>query len=296
MNIISFGNISINYYIKDNIVKYISGGGRAENILCNLASSFPCKYIGYSCNDLLGEIARNDLLNIDISNIKIIEGKTKINFIKKNKVSEICPYCNREYQYNTCEDIDYIVNNINEEDIILIDSIDEFHLNVIHDLNNKMILDLSNKDELINLTKDEFIEIVNKFSFINIHDNVYQFIKSKYNIDSTDIYDLSNLSLLIISKGKKGCDMLYQDEFDERIIEHPINQTNLCGDGDAFVSEMIKCFLTDDIDIKSISKAYIKASSFACNVIQNYSPREHLMKLHEIENYHECICSKITIK
>jgi len=296
MNIVSFGNLSINYYIKDNIVKYISGGGRAENILCNLSSSFNCKFIGYSCNDLLGKIAREDLKNIDISNIKIIDGKTKINFIKKNLVSYICPYCNREYHYNTCEDVDYIINNINEDDIIIVDSLDEFHLNVINNLNNKMILDLSNEEELINISKEKFISIVNKFKFINIHDNCYRFIKSKYNVDSTDIFDLSNLDILIISKGKLGCDILYKDEFDERIIETPINQTNPCGDGEAFISSMISSYLTDGIDIKTISKAYIKAASFACEVIKNITPRSHLMAPHEVDDYVECICSKIIIK
>ena len=298
MNIVTFGNLSINYYFKNNILTSISGGGRAENILCNLAPNFNTRFIGYACNDELGFIAINELkeLNVDTNNIRLIDGHTKINFINKKNISDICPYCNRYYKYDLCEDSKYIIDNINEDDIVIVDSIDDFHLSVINNINNKMILDLSDYTDLLNISNEVFISILDRFEVVNIHESVYRFIKEKYNYDSTDIYDLTNIKLLIISKKSKGCDIIYDDEFDERDLENSRKSINLCGECDVFFSTIIEHILNTDINLKTISKAYIDASSRVQRVINLSTAREHLIKPLVVDNYLECICNKIIIK
>lgn len=295
MRIIGFGDLYLDYYFKNGLLVGVMGGKTSANILCNLSSKYNTKYIGVVGNDTAGNLCIKtlDKLNVDTSSIKVIDEVTKKFYLSEDGYDTICPYCNRRLQYHgTKLEVSDVLNNILEDDILIIDNINETSIEVIKNTNNLAFIDIGYLGDLKYMSLDEIIDLLsNRFKIINLNERVYNYIKKKFSIDLEDLYNYLNPDILIITRGKRGSDIIYNGEFEKKEIENPVTEIDATGAGDAYFSEFISYFIENtEINARTISLAYMKASSKSAYVVTQLGARTHLMPLVKITNYKECIC------
>lgn len=301
MRVISFGDLYIDYYLNNDLVLGICGGKSNANIIANLSKYFDTAFLGVTGSDMQGKVAVDSLkkLGVDVSHIKTIDEKTKTFFIDSKGYSKVCPYCGRDLAYHgTKVDFDDIKKNILEDDYIVVDNINQTTLDLLKEVNNKAFIDIGYLGSLMYDSLDEIEEkLADRFEIINMNERVYNIIRKKFGIDSLDLYELLKPSILIITRGKKGSDIIYNGILEEKVIEDAINEVEVSGAGDAFFSEFIRTYLEFDcvVNEKVISLAYMRASSISRFVLTNYGARTHLESLYKIDNYHECICKTIEV-
>lgn len=301
MRIISFGDLYIDYYFNNDLVIGICGGKSNANIIANLSKYFDTAFFGVVGNDTQGTVATHSLkrLGVDTTNIKILDEKTKTFFINSSGYSKICPYCGRDLAYHgTKIDIEAIKQNIQENDYIVIDNLNEETLEIINSINNKVFLDIGYLGDLMYASLDELEEILaDRFEIINMNERVYNIIRKKFAIDSIDLFELLKPKILIITHGKRGSDIIYDGKLEEKVIDDAISEVEVSGAGDAFFSEFIRTYLesNEEVNDKTISLAYMRASSISRFVVTNYGARTHLEPLYKINEYHECICKSIEV-
>lgn len=302
MRLVSFGDLYLDYYFKDGKLIGIDGGKTNANIIANLTSHFNTAFLAIIGTDSRGDIAAYSLrrLGVDVQVIKQVGGNTKAFFIEDSKYTTTCPYCDREVGYKHVHiDETSIIKNIKSDDIIVVDNVKTSTINILKAITNKAFLDIGYISDIRFKSLDEIVDdLHNRFVAINMNERVYKFIKNKFNIDSLELYELIRPELLIITRGKRGSDIIYQGEFIKKELDNVSVEVDSSGAGDAFFKEFIREIVEDNFIIteKSISKAYMNASSLASYVVTLLGARAHLKPLMKIDNYHECICKDIVIK
>lgn len=301
MRIISFDDMYIDYYMKKGELIGLCGGRTNANILVNLSPYFKTAFLGQCGNDTKGDLAIKSLAihDIDVSNITRVDGETKSFFCEGDKYTRECPYCHRKVGYSKkLLDVDNIVLHIKEDDVIIVDNLKVSTLKVLATVSNKAFLDLGYLGSLLYSSLDEIIDMIgSRFEIISMNKRVYDCFKHKFAIDSTDLYDLLQPKILIITKGKKGCDIIANGEFIKKEIENPAKVVDSNGAGDAFFAEFIRTYLeSETVNEAMLSKAYMRASIASSLVVGVVGARSTHNPLFHIENYEECICKKFTIQ
>lgn len=295
MRLIAFGDLYCDYYFRNNQLIGIMGGKTNANILCNLSNEFTTKYIGVVGNDTSGKVVVDSLkqLGIDTTDIKVIDEYTKKFFLSEEGYDTICPYCNRRLQYHGSKlEYNEVINKINEDDILIFDTINELSIEVIKNTNNDSFIDIGYLGDLKYMSLIEIIDLLsNRFKIINLNERVYNYIKRKFDIDSMDLYEYLKPDILIITRGKRGSDIIYNGEFEKKEIENPATEIDATGAGDAYFSEFIRHYLkSEEVNARIISLAYMKASTKSSTVVTKIGARSHLIPLIKINNYTTCIC------
>lgn len=286
MNVVGIGNLVLDYYFYDDKI-YVNGGDTISNILANLSSmKIKTKIFGHYGNDTLGKLAKESLeyLNVDTSLLEKLDYKTKCFFIDENKTTSVCPYCNNKRKnHNLRKNIkDYI----NSDDIILLKD-----YTIIDDLPNKICLDFGYYNSLIYEDKKRVEEFIfKKYYIVNLKEEVLLFILKKLNITYEEFKKKNNIYFLIITKGKKGATIVFNNK-EYNYSPKPFNEkeTNGCGDifFATFISEIIK---RKYIKEKDIDKIYNKALNNVYIVLNNIGARNHLFKNKVIKKNNKCIC------
>lgn len=300
MRIIGFGDLYADYYFKDDILIGICGGKSNANIIANLSKYYNTAFYGCVGNDTAGNVAISSLekLGVDVSNIKILDGHSKMFFIQDGEYSSECPYCNRRLSYHglKCQR-EYVFPYIEDDDVIVLDNMNSVAMDIIHSISNKAFIDIGYLGNLLYSSLDEIIELLgNRFEIINMNERVYKALKKKFAIDSLNLYELLKPKILIITRGKRGADIIFDDILIKKEIDNPEIEVDTSGAGDAFFSEFIHIYLENQVvDEKMISKAYMKANALARTVISHLGARAHLEKLSKIDSYSYCICEDFSI-
>lgn len=299
MRLVSFGNLYLDYYIKNGKVEGVSGGKTNANILANLSDNFDCFFIGSCGTDTLGDIAIKSLNDLGIKNIiKRVDKQSKVYFIDNNAYSTDCPFCNRSVGYRgeilTASEI---IPNLLEDDYLVIDNFHALTIEVLKNTTNKAFLDIGYDYDIRYRSLDELTDIIaNRFEIINMNENVYKTFKNKFMLDAIDLYELFSPKLLIITKGKRGCTLVIDGEVVEKEIENPEKEVDVSGAGDAFFSVFIASYLeNEEMDEKTISKTYMKANLKSRLVVRNLGARSHIIPLYKIEDYKNCVCENLIV-
>ena len=298
MRLIAYGDLYTNYYFKNNLLEYISGGKSNSNILYNVADTFKCKFIGVVGNDKQGDVALLSLnsKNVDIGDIKRINESTQTIFYLDKHSTRVCPYCDRIRGYNedyvTYEDV---VSKLKDDDIFIIDSLEELDLDVINNCNNKIVLYLNDINYIKRFSLNELTNLLlDRCILLCLGNKVSAFIKDKYKIDIMDLKNSINANVLISFKTVKDFDIVYQDVLEEREIEGRIYKENMRGSLDIYISEFLRVILDKEIDDKVISLAHLKAA--AMYIYSTSIIGERLDSIYKIKDYKECICKDIDLK
>ena len=297
MKLIAYGDLYTNYYFKNNLLEYISGGKSNSNILYNVADTFKTKFIGVVGNDKQGEIALLSLnsKNVDIGDIKRINESTQTIFYLDKRSTRVCPYCDRMRGYSDAY-VSYkdVISKISDDDILVIDSLEELDLDIINNTNNKIVLYLNDINYIKRFSLNELIELLkDRCLLLCLGNKVNAFIKDKYKIDLFDFKTSINASVLISFKTVKDFDIIYLDTIEEKEIEGRIYKENMRGSLDLYIAEFLKVIIGKDIDDKVISLAHLKAA--AMYIYSTTIIGERIDSLYKIRDYKECICKDISI-
>lgn len=301
MRFISFGDLYIDYYLSNDLVLGICGGKTNANIIANLSKYYDTAFFGVAGCDTQGQVAIDSLkrLGVDVSNMKIENVRTKSFFINKDGYSTTCPVCGRNLSYrNSLYDPSEVIKNIKEDDLIIVDNLNKGVVEVLNTVDNKAFLDIGYLGNLLYLSLDEIVDLLkNRFEIISMNGKVYDCLRNKFKLDLVDFYELINPHILIITRGKKGADIVYDGIVYEKTIEDPVTEVDVSGAGDSFFSEFIRTVVDANYEIneKVISLAYMRASSISRFVVMNYGARTHLEPLTKIKEYRECICDSIDV-
>ena len=297
MRLIAYGDLYTNYYFKNNLLEYISGGKSNSNILYELSDTYKCKFIGVVGNDKQGDVALLSLnsKNVDIGDIKRIDESTQTIFYLDKHSTRVCPYCDRIRGYNedyvTYEDV---ISKLKDDDVLIIDSLEELDLDIINNCNNKIVLYLNDINYIKRFSLNELTELLNnRCLLLCLGNKVNAFIKDKYKIDIFDFKSSINADVLISFKTVKDFDIIYLDTIEEKEIDGRIYKENMRGSLDLYISEFLKVIVGKEITDKVISLAHLKAA--AMYIYSTTIIGERIDSLYKIRDYKECICKDISI-
>ena len=295
MSFIAFGDLELDYYIRDNLLNSITIGNSALLTLINLKKD--STYISFSGNDIQANIALNILNKLNIKSInKINHSNTKILFIKPKNITNICPYCDRTKVYETFIDTHYILDNIKDEKLI-IDNLYEETIDILYSISNETYLILKDIDSVKYYTYDELCDIPN-LELVYLNEKVSQYLIKKYNIDEVDILKIFNCKLLVINKGKKGIEFITNDIIYEKENELNKEVIDISGSEEALFASIINLYLDNNKEINErlLSLMFIKGESIYNIVSSKIGATAHIIPNYVLDTYNECICRDIIVK
>ena len=310
MRVVSIGDLVTDYYYENGKLIGINGGMTSHNIIANLAK-MGIKTSVFACcgNDYQGKLAISSLdkLKVDVSNIKIIENvrtrcfhisyyddNGKKSFISKKR----CPFCNNKEWYDeSLLDTNYILSNIESDDVLVFDNLNRKNQEIIDNTNNRKIIDLGQYFEFEKMSNDEIIEkIFNKFEIVNFNERVSEYLLQKLNLkDCSELYNIIRPRLMTITKGENGATFIVDNNiynFELFIKGDVIDST---GAGDAFISSIIKDSIKNNFkyDVSKLQKWYENSNKLTFKVVSKMGARGHIYPLFKIKKISEfCTCDK----
>lgn len=313
MRIISIGDLVTDFYYKNGKLVGVNGGMTSHNIIANIAKLGLETFVYGVCgNDMAGKIAINSLKEIgtNIDNVKIIEDintrcfhvsyqevNGKMDFISKKR----CPVCNEKKWYDESKiDVNYILREINKDDVLIFDNLNDKNQIIIDNCNNRKMLDLGQYFELENYSDDQILEkIKNKFDFINLNERVEKYLKNRFLIKTLeDIYNLLLPKMIIVTRGKKGSDFVFDNIKMNKVLEKPELEIDPTGAGDAFFSVFISEYIKNNyiVDQNFIDSTFEKATKLTKKVVKKFGARGHIQNLYKIKKSKDaCTCCNFDI-
>ena len=307
MRIISIGDLVTDFYYKNGKLIGVNGGMTSHNIVLNISKmNLQTAVYGVCGDDMLGDIAIRSLkdIGVNIDHIKIIKDlKTRCfhvsydedhgNLVFKSK--KRCPLCNQKQWYDESNiDVDDILKNINREDILVFDNLNDKNQQIINHCSNRKMLDLGQYFELEHYSDDEIIKkIRDKFDIINLNERVEKYLKGRYSVETLEeIYDILNPKMIIVTRGKKGSDFVFDRITIRKKLLNPESELDPTGAGDAFFSVFISEYIKNNyiIDRDFIDKTFEKATKLTKKVVKKLGARGHIQSLYKVKKI-ENICT-----
>ncbi len=310
MRVVSIGDLVTDYYYKEGNLIGVNGGMTSHNIIANLAKmGIKTSVFGCCGDDCQGRIAINSLkkLKVDTGNIKTIENiKTrcfhvsyyddngKLSFTSKKR----CPFCNDKKWYaESLLDPDFILSNINMDDILVFDNLNEKNQIIIDNTENKKIIDLGQYFEFEKMTDNEIIEkLANKFEIINFNERVTKYLLNRLNLKSgLELYNVIKPNLMTITRGENGATFITDNNsYDFKLLKSG-DVVDSTGAGDAFISSIIKDSIKNDFkyDADKLKKWYENSNRLTYKVVSKMGARGHINSLFKIKKVNDyCTCEK----
>lgn len=309
MRVVSVGDLVTDYYYKNGKLLGVNGGMTSHNIIANLAKmGLPTSVYACCGNDIEGTMAIKSLeqLKVDVSNIKRVddvrtrcfhisykEDGDKLSFTSKKR----CPFCNNKKWYDeSLIDCNYILNHINEDDILIFDNLNDKNQNIIDNTKNKKIIDLGQYFELENLSPEIIInKIQGKFEIINFNERVTKYLLNKLNLASElEIYNCLKPNFMTITRGVDGATFIYDGmQYDFSLITTG-KIVDSTGAGDAFISSIIKDYIKNNYhyDTDLFQKWYENSNKLTSKVVSKMGARGHINSLFKVKKItDECTCN-----
>ena len=304
MRVVSIGDLVLDYYYKNGKLIGVDGGMSSHNIIANLAKKkISTAVYGVSGNDIQGKIANLSLkkLNVDASKVLIKDNiKTRCfhvsydeeGFISKKR----CPKCNEKKWYEESQiDIEYISNNIQNDDILVFDNLNDKNIEIIKNVSNKKIIDIGQYFEFENLSKEDIInKLNNDFEIINFNERVSNYLLDKLNLkNNIELYNLLKAKLVTITRGENGAIFIYNSKEYKFNLKDNGNVIDSSGAGDAFLSSLIFDYIKNSYEFNEelFPKWYEKSIKLTSKVVSNFGARGHLNSLYKIKKIDKvCTC------
>ena len=294
---VSHGDIILdNVYDGDlNLIKQ-DGGGSNWNSLYNLSYMGEiCYAIGTCGKDKEGDIAISSLKNhgVNVDFIRRDDITTSImNIIIPNKSklgddtiihSWYSPITNKRtlfFRENLPTNIPQELEN--KEIYVLLDKFETVNLEFINNIKNKKVcLDIGHVRFIEHYSKQYLINFFKNGNLVQLNNNVAPLLFERLQIENEfELFDLLDLDLLVITKGKKGASFIFKenDEFvcvdkSPEVIAEVVDSS---GAGDAFFATVIKEYAyADKIDKNFISHTFDIANKASRDVIGQLGSRRN---------------------
>lgn len=262
----AIGDLVLDIYY-DEKLNYIGcdGGITSANIVANLSSfGLNTKCYGVCGNDYYGKLAIKSLkdCNVKVDIKKLSSINTRAYFIRRVNIDgkmcfksiKYCPFCKKSSWYldSSIYEKD-IIKKIKNNEILIFDNLNSKNQFIINNTNNLKLLDLGLYDELYNLSNLEIIsKLNNNFEIVNLNQRVEKFLIERLNLkDDIELLNIIKCRLLIITRGDKGCDLIYRNKkytYPLKKIEEEVDDS---GAGDLFFSTIIKNWALNNFKITS---------------------------------------------
>ena len=294
---VSHGDIILdNVYDGDlNLIKQ-DGGGSNWNSLYNLSYMGEiCYAIGTCGKDKEGDIAISSLKNhgVNVDFIRRDDITTSImNIIIPNKSklgddtiihSWYSPITNKRtlfFRENLPTNIPQELEN--KEIYVLLDKFETVNLEFINNIKNKKVcLDIGHVRFIEHFSKQYLINFFKNGNLVQLNNNVAPLLFERLQIENEfELFDLLDLDLLVITKGKKGASFIFKenDEFvcvdkSPEVIAEVVDSS---GAGDAFFATVIKEYAyADKIDKNFISHTFDIANKASRDAIGQLGSRRN---------------------
>lgn len=294
---VSHGDIILdNVYDGDlNLIKQ-DGGGSNWNSLYNLSyMGETCYAIGTCGKDKEGDIAISSLKNhgVNVDFIRRDDITTSImNIIIPNKSklgddtiihSWYSPITNKRTLFFREDLPTNIPQELeNKEIYVLLDKFETVNLEFINNIKNKKVcLDIGHVRFTEHFSKQYLINFFKNGNLVQLNNNVAPLLFERLQIENEfELFDLLDLDLLVITKGKKGASFIFKenDEFvcvdkSPEVIAEVVDSS---GAGDAFFATVIKEYAyADKIDKNFISHTFDIANKASRDVIGQLGSRRN---------------------
>lgn len=294
---VSHGDIILdNVYDGDlNLIKQ-DGGGSNWNSLYNLSYMGEiCYAIGTCGKDKEGDIAISSLKNhgVNVDFIRRDDITTSImNIIIPNKSklgddtiihSWYSPITNKRTLFFREDLPTNIPQELeNKEIYVLLDKFETVNLEFINNIQNKKVcLDIGHVRFIEHFSKQYLINFFKNGNLVQLNNNVAPLLFERLQIENEfELFDLLDLDLLVITKGKKGASFIFKenDEFvcvdkSPEVIAEVVDSS---GAGDAFFATVIKEYAyADKIDKNFISHTFDIANKASRDVIGQLGSRRN---------------------
>lgn len=291
---VSHGDIILdNIYDGDlNLIKQ-DGGGSNWNTLYNLSyMGETCYAIGSSGNDEEGRIAIDSLKRFGVNTdyIRVDNISTSVmNIIIPNSDlgddtiihSWYSPITNKR----TLEFRDNLPVNLpnelcDKEIFVLLDKFEKVNLDFLNNIKNKKVcLDIGHYRFIEHFSKQYLTEFFKNANLVQLNHNVRDLLFERLQVKSEcELFDLLDLDLLVVTKGKKGATFIFKEDDEFKMINQSpeviAKVTDSSGAGDAFFSTVIKEYAyADKIDSDFIANTFRIANQASRDVISQMGSR-----------------------
>lgn len=286
------GDLIADLYYNENKLIGIDGGSSRYNVVANLAS-MKCNTIaiGGCGDDGIGIriLKRYKDLGVDISNVVIKNKETRAYnlIIDKSMLPTITYKCSKNSPTNhketwyddTLQDIEYCRNKIKKDDIVILDELDEFSLEIIKNFHCSKVLDIGSSNRLKKLKDEDILMLKDKTSLLQLNERVIPYLMQRFECNNiVDIYKLLSPKLMIITKGKDGADFIYDNIYIKKSLTNCEKELDPTGAGDAFFSVFIKEYFNEleNVNEEFIHRTFYKASRLTADVVKHIGARGHL--------------------
>lgn len=271
------------------------GGGCNWNDLYNLSlMGETCFAFGTAGNDNEGKLAISSLqkANVNTSYIKIEEKRTNIMniIIPNSKLNDntvihswYSPITNK-FTMNFSENLpDKLPDALQDNEVYLI--LDKFlpiNLEFLKSIKNrKVCLDVGHIRFFEHFTKQYLLEFFKYADYMQLNNSVLDLLFERLDVkNEMELFDLLNLKLLVLTKGKRGAIFLFRDKSNNiiSIFKEPeiiVSASDTSGAGDAFFSRVVREFAyAEKIDKNFIDRTFALANAASRDIITHIGSRK----------------------
>lgn len=287
------GDLIADLYYNGTKLIGIDGGSSRYNVIANLAS-MKCNtaLIGGCGNDKIGNIVleRYRKLGIDISGVIYKNKPTRAYHLIVDQAmlpkityecSKISPSNYKSTWYDdSLQDIKYCRSQVTKNDIVVLDKLDEFSLDIINNFECYKALDIGHSKRIEKLSDSQIIALKEKISLLQLNERVIPYLMQRYGYSNIlDIYKLFQPKLMIVTRGRKGADFIFENRKIQKRIRSSTEELDPTGAGDAFFSVFIKEYFNssiEKIDDEFINETFSKALTLTGNVVKYVGARGHI--------------------
>lgn len=299
MRVVGIGDQVIDLYYQNNALIGGNGGKTVNNIIFNLAHfNIKTSLIGTCGNDFLGHICLTSLIKqkVDITNIFVINKPTKRFHISidENITSKECPICHKKSWYQNVLKVEDIINKINIDDIILIDEFNYFNIRLLEKINNMIMIDIGYYNYLEKINNNDLLQLFKRrFEIVNMNQRVSNYLKKRFDLlDDKSLLSILNAELLIITKGNKGANFIFNGQDYQFNLIYKGNEIDTNGAGDMFFASIIRDYIKNNYTINTdfINKSFIHANYLVTKVVTSIGSRSHTEPLYWVDKTNKCTC------
>lgn len=210
----------------------------------------------------------------NIMNIIIPNSKLNDNSVLHSWYSPITNKLTMNFDENLQNDFP---NDLQDNEVYLI--LDKFfptNLDFLKSIKNRHVcLDIGHIRFFEHFTRDYLLDFFKFAEYIQLNNSVLDLLFERLNVkNGPELFNLLDLKLLVLTRGKKGAIFLFRDVSGALISiskkpELVVNASDTSGAGDAFFSKVVREFAyTDKIDLNFINKTFSLASHASLDVIR----------------------------